>query len=60
MMDDTPSGGAMAELSAQDRRARAVMRARIALTGNERLGRESPEWIVKLVADWDREHPLPV
>jgi hypothetical protein len=50
----------MAELSERDRRRIAVAWGRVWIAGNERLGRETPRWVVQMVADWDREHPLPV
>jgi hypothetical protein len=59
-MVNRPEGEAMAELSEQDRRRIAVAWGRVWIAGNERLGRETPRWVVQMVADWDREHPLPV
>jgi hypothetical protein len=47
----------MAELSEQDRRRKAVAWARVRIAADERLERETPEWVQRLVADWEREHP---
>jgi hypothetical protein len=50
----------MPDYTDEQRRSIAVAWARVAIAGNRRLGREPPQWMLELVADWEREHPLPV